>query len=115
MFSVVVVLFTAVSPPNRRGLVRNGQPLLFVLRNIGRQQHLLPPADLLLLSQSTRDRRTLGARSKQKWHVPGRRIPQSRSPEDRRGRRGNRSPGPLYERAWHAEKIVPVAPHSLVL
>src|SRR5260370_38295975 len=63
IFSVVIVLLTAVSPPSRRGLARIERPPLCVLRDIARPPPLLPPG---VLHHLPRSRRILPSQS-QRW------------------------------------------------
>src|SRR5882672_4580518 len=113
IFSVVVVLLTAVSPPSRRGLSEIGRPLLCVLRDTVRRRRSLPSAALHHLPQSARDRRTPAARSKEISRVQGRRIPRLRPREASFCLRAMRSLALEFERAWSAEKTAPIAQRSL--
>src|SRR6266403_2689203 len=77
IFSVVVVLVTAVSPPSRRGLARIGRPPLCVLRDTACRRQLLLSAALPRLLRSAHDRQTPKAGSTRKLPALGRHIPQS--------------------------------------
>src|SRR5712664_4422361 len=74
---------------------------------------IFPPAVLLQLPRSARDRRTPAARYKEKLRAPGRHIPRSRPREGWFCRRATRSHAREFERVLPAEKIVLTARRSL--
>src|SRR6267143_3200013 len=113
IFSVVVVLFTAMSPPSRRGPAGIGRPPLCALRDTARRQRLPPPAVLLQLPRSALGRRTPAARSKETWRALVRRIPQPPPREEWCCLRATRSLAPEFEPVLPAEKIVTTAQRSL--
>src|SRR4029077_12302145 len=74
MLSVDVSLFTAVSP-TRRGPVRIGPPLPYVLRDTALQRLSHPPCNLFDLSQYVPGHRIQAANWRERWHVQSRRTP----------------------------------------
>src|SRR6266436_3915263 len=113
IFSVVIVLLTAVSPPSRRGLARIERPPLCVLRDIARRRRLLPSDVLRQLPRPARDRRTPAARSKERSRARVRQILQLRPRGDWFCLHATQSLLPEFGRAWPVERIVPTARRSL--
>src|SRR5580698_9454744 len=74
VWSVEVVLFTAVSP-TRRAPVTTGRPPPYVPRDTARQSQSHPPCPRSDLVQSVRGHQTQAAGSREKSHVLSPRIP----------------------------------------
>src|SRR5579862_8435467 len=74
VFSVEVVLFTAVSP-TRRAPVRTGRPPPYVLRDTARQSLWRPPCHRSVLVRCVLCRQIPAGGSKEKSRAPTRQIP----------------------------------------